>query len=114
MTTEEKDLTFFSVTQEHKDVLVSLSETLFTTTAGAFKASVALALSKGLEPETFSNGLTQSTATTISDLVEFLEWYCDTKTPVRLANGLGHAGVSYVIKELDRGVDAKDIFFAPA
>jgi hypothetical protein len=112
MTTQEKDLTFFSVTQEHKDTLVMLSETLFTTTAGAFKASVALALSKGLAPETFSNGLTQSTATTISDLVEFLEWYCETDTPVRLANGLGHAGVAYVKRELERGVDAKDIFFS--
>lgn len=111
MTTEEKDLTFFSVTQENKDTLVRLSEELFETTAGAFKACVTLALNKGLAPENFSNGLTQSTSTTISDLVEFLEWYCNTKTPVRLANGLGHAGAKYVKAELEKGREPQDIFF---
>lgn len=114
MTTEEKDLTFFSVTQEDKDTLVRLSEELFETTAGAFKACVTLALNKGLAPESFSNGLTQSTSTTISDLVEFLEWYCETKTPVRMANGLGHAGAKYVKAELAKGRDAQDIFFGLA
>lgn len=51
MTTEEKDLTFFSVTQEDKDILSMLSEELFETTAGAFKACVTLALNKGLAPK---------------------------------------------------------------
>lgn len=108
---EEKDLTFFSVTKENKETLVKLSEELFLTTAGAFKACVTLALDKGLKPENFSNGLTQSTSTTISDLVEFLEWYCNTPTPVRLANGLGHAGAKYVQMELERGLEPQDIFF---
>lgn len=108
---EDKDLTFFSVTKENKETLVKLSEELFLTTAGAFKACVTLALNEGLAPETFSNGLTQSTSTTISDLVEFLEWYCNTTTPVRLANGLGHAGAKYVQGELDRGMEPQDIFF---
>ena len=111
MTNEEKDLQVFSVTQEDKDTLVQLSEVLFETTAGAFKACVTLALEKNLEPQNFSNGLTQSSSATIDDLVEFLKWYCDTKTPVRLANGLGHAGAKYVKAELEKGREPQDIFF---
>lgn len=105
------DVVFFSVTEEHKVILRNLASTLFETEAGAFKACVALAIDKGLEPKPFSKGKTTWNATTMSDLVDILEWYQQSTTPIRLANELGYAGIEYLSAALQRDEDPKDIFF---
>jgi len=109
-----EDLVFFSVTEEHKVLLKELEEELFETEGGAFKACVALAIEKGLDPKPFKNGKTTWNATTMSDLVDFLTWHQQTKTPIRLANELGHAGLNFFAEEKNRGIESKDIFFPPA
>lgn len=109
---ERDDLVFFSVTEEQKLILKRLEEQLFETEAGAFKACVALALSKGFAPADFSKGKTTWNATTMSDLVEFLTWYCKTNTPIRMANGLGYAGIQFVEAEMANDKSAREIFFA--
>lgn len=106
------DVVFFSVTEEHKVALRKLSETLFETEAGAFKACVALAIEKELKPRPFQKGKTTWNATTMADLVDFLAWYESTKSPIRLANELGFAGINYFLEALNRGEEPKDIFFA--
>jgi len=111
MAEPREDVVFFSVTEEHKVLLRLLSETLFETEAGAFKACVALAIEKKLVPAPFQKGKTTWNATTMSDLVDFLTWHQSTKTPIRLANELGYAGLNYLDEALKRGADAKDIFF---
>ncbi len=111
MSESREDVVFFSVTEEHKVLLRKLAETLFETEAGAFKACVSLAIEKNLEPSPFQKGKTTWNATTMSDLVEFLTWYESTKTPIRLANELGYAGLNYLDEALKRNADAKDIFF---
>ena len=108
---ERDDLVFFSVTEEQKLILKQLEEQLFETEAGAFKACVALALSKGFAPADFSKGKTTWNATTMSDLVEFLTWYCKTHTPIRVANGLGFAGIQFVESEMANGKTPREIFF---
>lgn len=105
------DVVFFSVTEEHKVILRDLSTTLFETEAGAFKACVSLALQKGLEPKPFQKGKTTWNATTMADLVDFLSWFESTKSPIRLANELGFAGLNYVVEAINRGEEPKDIFF---
>lgn len=109
---DKKDLVFFSVTEKHKELLRNLEEELFETEAGAFKACVALALQKELAPVPFSKGLTTWNPTTMSDLVDFVQWYTGSNTPVRTANELGHAGLEYFRAQLDLGKDPKDIFFS--
>ena len=111
MAESREDVVFFSVTEDHKVLLRALSETLFETEAGAFKACVALAIEKKLAPAPFQKGKTTWNATTMSDLVEFLTWHESTKTPIRLANELGFAGLSYLDEALKRNADPKDIFF---
>lgn len=111
MAEAREDVVFFSVTEEHKALLRELETTLFETQGGAFKACVALALEKNLPPVPFSKGVTTWNAVTMSDLVDFLSWHQKTKSPIRLANELGYAGMNYVQDALKRGVDAKDIFF---
>lgn len=111
MSDARDDVVFFSVTEEHKVILRKLSETLFETEAGAFKACVALAIEKGLEPKPFQKGKTTWNATTMADLVDFLTWYESTKSPTRLANELGFAGLNYFAEAVDRGEEPKDIFF---
>lgn len=106
-----EDLIFFSVTEEQKVTLRMLTETLFETEAGAFKACVALALQKGFEPTEFSKGKTTWNGGTMEDLVDFLTWYSDTKLPIRLANGLGYAGVEFVEREMAKGAEPREIFF---
>ena len=108
---ERDDLVFFSVTEEQKLILKELADQLFETEAGAFKACVALALSKGFAPADFSKGKTTWNATTMSDLVEFLTWYCKTNTPIRVANGLGYAGIQFVEAEIANGKTPREIFF---
>jgi hypothetical protein len=111
MSNEERDdLVFFSVTEEQKLILRELQEQLFETEAGAFKACVSLALSKGSEPADFSKGKTTWNATTMNDLVEFLTWYCKTNTPIRVANGLGYAGIQFVESEMANGKTPREIF----
>ncbi len=109
---ERDDVVFFSVTEEQKLILKQLEEELFQTEAGAFKACVALALSKGFAPADFSKGKTTWNATTMSDLVEFLSWYCETNTPIRVANGLGFAGIQFVASEMENGKTPREIFFS--
>jgi hypothetical protein len=111
MSDAREDLVFFSVTEEHKVLLRELSESLFETEAGAFKACVALAIQKGLAPAPFPKGKTTWNATTMSDLVEFVTWHQATKTPIRLANELGYAGLQYLGEALKRGEDAKEVLF---
>jgi hypothetical protein len=111
MSNEDRDdLVFFSVTEDQKLILKELEEQLFETEAGAFKACVALALSKGFAPADFSKGKTTWNATTMSDLVEFLTWYCKTNTPIRVANGLGFAGIQFVESEMANGRTPREIF----
>lgn len=111
MSEAREDVVFFSVTEEHKVVLRKLSDTLFETEAGAFKACVALAIEKGLEPRAFPKGKTTWNATTMADLVDFLSWYESTKSPIRLANELGFAGLNYFIEASNRGEEPKEVFF---
>lgn len=105
------DLIFFSVTEEQKVTLRMLAETLFETEAGAFKACVTLALQKGFAPTDFTKGKTTWNGGTMEDLVDFLTWYSGTKSPIRLANGLGYAGVEYVELEIANGKEPREIFF---
>lgn len=112
MSNSREDVVFFSVTEEHKVILRNLSDTLFETEAGAFKACVALAIEKGLEPKPFPKGKTTWNATTMADLVDFLTWYESTKSPIRLANELGYAGLNYFEDAISRGEEPKEIFFA--
>ena len=114
MAEPREDVVFFSVTEEHKALLRELETTLFESQGGAFKACVALALAKNLPPVPFSKGVTTWNAVTMSDLVDFLSWHQTTKSPIRLANELGYAGMNYVSDALSRGVDAKDLFFPEA
>lgn len=114
MAEQREDVVFFSVTEEHKILLRELSQTLFETEGGAFKACVSLAIEKGLVPEPFKKGITTWNATTMSDLVEFLTWHQKTKSPVRLANELGYAGLNYFAEAVKRGADPKDVFFPPS
>jgi hypothetical protein len=111
MSETREDLVFFSVTEEHKVLLRELAESLFETEAGAFKACVALAIEKGLDPKPFKNGKTTWNATTMSDLVDFLTWYQGTSSPIRLANELGFAGLNYYSESKNSGTDPKDLFF---
>lgn len=48
----------------------------------------------------------------MSDLVDFVQMYTGTETPVRLSNELGYAGLEYFRNQLELGKDAKDIFFS--
>jgi hypothetical protein len=109
---DRKDVVFFSVTEKHKELLRALEEELFQTEAGAFKACVALALEKQLTPTPFTKGLTTWNPTTMSDLVDFVQWYTGTNTPVRMANELGFAGLEYFRVQIESGKDPKDIFFS--
>jgi hypothetical protein len=111
MAEQREDVVFFSVTEEHKIILRDLAQTLFETEAGAFKACVSLAIEKGLVPEPFQKGKTTWNATTMSDLVDFLSWHQKTKTPIRLANELGYAGLNFFAESKKRGIDPKDVFF---
>lgn len=114
MSEEREDVVFFSVTEDHKILLRELSQELFETEAGAFKACVTLAIEKGLLPEPFPKGKTTWNATTMSDLVDFLSWHQQTKTPIRLANELGYAGLNYLSEAKNRGIDPRDILFPAA
>lgn len=109
---ERKDVVFFQVTEKHKELLRALEGELFETEAGAFKACVSLALEKELVPVPFSKGITTWNPTTMSDLVDFVQMYTGTETPVRLSNELGYAGLEYFRNQLELGKDAKDIFFS--
>jgi hypothetical protein len=112
MVEPREDVVFFSVTDEHKALLRELEETLFETQGGAFKACVSLAIQKNLPPVPFQKGVTTWNAVTMSDLVDFLSWHQGTKSPIRLANELGYAGLNYYSEAVKRGEDPKDIFFS--
>jgi hypothetical protein len=112
MAEDRDDVVFFSVTEEHKVLLRELAETLFETEGAAFAACVSLAIQNDLPPVPFSKGKTTWNATTMSYLVDFLTWHQKTKTPIRLANELGYAGLNFYEESVKRGEDPKEIFFS--
>lgn len=83
---------------------------LFATEASAFKSVVSMAIRLGLEPSDPQTSTTKWNAGSLADLVEFVGWYMNTETPVRLVERLGEAGLQHVARSVDRGDDVVDIF----
>lgn len=99
------------VSPEVKETLRLLEEHYFQTEGSAFKACVALAISKGLEPvEPGKVDRTWHAGSGMQDLLDLLVLVTGTDTPAREATMLGHTGLLYVKKQLEAERPFKAIF----
>jgi hypothetical protein len=77
----------------------------FRTSLGAFQAAAMLAIRKGLDPESAppSGGTMWNRGSVSPQVLEFLEWYVPTRTPVRLLEQLGNAGADFITGKVKAG-----------
>lgn len=92
--------------QANREVLERLVEQkIFKTSLGAFQAAAMLALRNGLDTSTapVSGGTMWNRGSVDPQVLEFLEWYIPTETPVRVLERLGNAGADYIAAKVKVG-----------
>lgn len=98
----------------NKDILELLVEQgHFRTSIGAFQAAAMLALNKGLDLSSAppSAGTMWNRGSVNKQVLDFLEWYCDTTTPNRLLEQLGNAGTAHIAERVKSGgYDLTELF----
>ncbi len=113
----EKDRVTFGVSQQGQTVLEALiSQKFFKTELGAFQAAAAHALNLELPlaDVSTSNGTKWNRGSVSPQLLEFLEWYLPTATPVRALESLGNAGLASISdKAISGGYVYSEIFQLP-
>ncbi|MGC5223717.1 hypothetical protein ACPW96_14150 [Micromonospora sp. DT81.3] len=90
----------------NKDVLdLLVRQGMFRTALGAFQAAAMLAIRRGLDPATAqgSAGTMWNRGSVTPQVLEFLEWYLPTKTPVRMLEQLGNLGTAHVADRVRSG-----------
>lgn len=92
--------------QANRDVLELLvKQGHFKTSLGAFQAAAMLAIRKSLDPSgaPASGGTMWNRGSVSPQVLEFMEWYLPTKTPVRILEQLGNAGTDYIAEKVKMG-----------
>ena len=92
--------------QANRDVLELLvKQGHFKTALGAFQAAAMLAIRKNLDPSgaPASGGTMWNRGSVSPQILEFLEWYMPSKTPVRVLEQLGNAGTDYIAEKVKVG-----------
>jgi hypothetical protein len=105
-----QDKNQIGVTPLGREVLEKLKGTHFASEKAAFQAAVSLALELGLEPSNESRYDTKWGLGTMSEVLDFLQWYVGTDTPARYAEKLGEAGLSYISSRIELGRSVSEIF----
>lgn len=91
---------------ENRDVLELLvSQGHYKTSIGAFQAAALLAIRKGIDVvgAPLSAGTMWNRGSVNRQVLEFLEWYLPTATPVRALEQLGNAGTAYIAQKVKAG-----------
>lgn len=99
------------VSPEVKETLKDLEKNYFQTEGSAFKACVALAISRKLEVvEPTKVDRTWHAGAGMQDLLDFVELVTGTETPAKEATLLGHTGLLYVKKQMEADKPFRVIF----
>jgi len=99
------------VSPEVKDTLKELEKQFFQSEGSAFKACVALAISRELEVvEPNKVDRTWHAGSGMQDLLDFVELLTGTETPARDATVLGHTGLLFVKKQMEADRPFRAIF----
>ena len=105
-----QDKNQIGVTPHGRETLEKLKGSHFASEKAAFQAAVSLALELGLEPSNESRYETKWGLGTMSEVLDFLQWYIPTDTPARHAEKLGEAGLSYISSRIELGRSLSEIF----
>lgn len=109
-----QDKNQIGVTPAGREILEKLKDDYFASEKAAFQAAIALALELGLEPSNEAGYETKWGLGTMSEVLDFLQWYVPTDTPARFAERLGEAGLAHISTKLDIGRTISEIFESPA
>lgn len=95
----DDDRRTFGPTQANREVLEMLvNQGHFKTLLGAFQAAAMYALRKGLTPKETSStaGTTWNRGSVNNQILDFLNWYLPTTTPVKAFADLGNLGTASI------------------
>lgn len=102
----EKDKVTFGVSTTGQDVLDALMRMkYFKSELGAFQAAASLAMSLDLPAREVNaaNGTKWNRGSVNPQMLNFLEWYLGTSTPVRQLERLGNVGLAHIADKVATG-----------
>jgi len=102
----EKDKVTFGVSSAGQDVLDALMRMrYFKSELGAFQAAASLAMSLDLPAREVNaaNGTKWNRGSVNPQMLNFLEWYLETSTPVRHLERLGNVGLAHIADKVATG-----------
>lgn len=105
-----QDKNQIGVTPAGRDTLEKLKGEYFASEKAAFQAAIALALEIGLDPSNEVGFETKWGLGTMSEVLDFLQWYVPTDTPARYAERLGDSGLKYINSRIEIGRTISEIF----
>lgn len=103
-------------TAANKEVLEDLvDQGYFKTQLGAFQAAAMLAVRKSLDVSAATSGSTTWNSGSVPrEVLDFLEWYVPTATPVRLLEQLGNVGIAHIADRVQtKGYTYSELFDLP-